>query len=136
MRIRQSSALPLSAQHWRYCLLILAVLLVPLYIWLAGLGYGTNIDSYAILRSWQRMADSGWYRPSRGQGYPLPELAIGFLASLGGSQASNALSVILALASLGLGYDLLRRSEAPGALPATVFVMANPHWMIRRHDLT
>ncbi|WP_044561094.1 hypothetical protein [Azospirillum sp. B4] len=107
-----------------------AVALVGLYGWLATLGYGQNSDTYAILRSWQRMVDSGVYVPSRGQGYPVPELVIGWLASRGGSLASNAFSVMLALGTLVLGYDGLRRLNLPGALPATVFVMANPHWAI------
>ncbi|MDR3517891.1 MAG: hypothetical protein P4M00_18980 [Azospirillaceae bacterium] len=120
----------MSVVHQRPLFLGLAVALLPLYGWLASLGYGTNTDSYAILRSWQVMVDSGLYQPSRGQGYFVPELAIGFLASLGGSAASNALSVLLALGALALGYDLLRRLNGTTALPATLVVMANPHWMI------
>ncbi|MBB6251897.1 hypothetical protein [Nitrospirillum iridis] len=120
--------MPSTIQRVPY--LMCAAALVGLYGWLATLGYGQNSDTYAILRTWQHMVDVGVYVPSRGQGYPVPELAIGWLASRGGSLASNTLSVLLALATLALGYDGLRRLKLPGALPATLFVMANPHWAI------
>lgn len=119
-----------TQRAWGIGFAVVAALLVPVYLWLAGLGYGTDTDTYAMLRTWQRITDFGLYRPSRGQGYPLAELAIGFLAAHGGSAAANALSVALGLGAVALGADLLRRLGLAAALPAALFVMANPHWII------
>ncbi|WP_448188666.1 hypothetical protein [Azospirillum sp. sgz301742] len=110
--------------------LAVAVCLVPLYAYLTTLGYGANYDTYRVLEAWQSTIELGRYVPSRGQGYIIPEFAIGALAAWGGSVASNALSMALSLAAVLMFHDALRRIAGAAALPAALFVMANPHWII------
>lgn len=63
----------------------------------ATLGYGNDNDTYHMIDTWERWRATGVYHASRGTGYPIPEFAIGFLSSLGGSLVSNLASLALCL---------------------------------------
>ena len=63
-------------------------------------GYGDDIDSYAMIKTFIRIIKEGYYLPSRFYGYPFGELFYGFLAFHFGSFISSFLSYIMFLSSL------------------------------------
>lgn len=99
---------------------------------LASLGFGSSIDTHGMIETWQRMALEGHYRPSRFQGSPIPELVIGYAASLGGHLASNLVSIglsALQLACLAILLASLGIERWKVALVLLV-VATNPYWIV------
>ena len=112
----------------------LVLLLLPLgvgYLICAQFGYGTDYDTYAMVRSGHTLFDGRGYEPSRWPGYFIPESLIGTASRLGGSALSNALSVALGIGSLALFYGLCRKIVDPiPALLATAFIGVNPVFIV------
>ncbi len=63
-------------------------------------GYGDDLDSYAMILTFIRILEEGYYLPSRFYGYPFGELFYGFLAYHFGSFISSFLSYLMFLSSL------------------------------------
>jgi hypothetical protein len=72
-------------------------------------GYGADNDTWAMLGTWDVLRAQGRYVPSRFQGYPLAEVAIGSTSELAGHWLSGALSAALGCACIALTYDLVHR---------------------------
>lgn len=77
------------------------------------LGYGADIDSYAVVRVAERMADGGGYIPSRPPGYPLYEVATSVLNGIGGAVLTNVSTLVMALVALASFFALCRRFDVP-----------------------
>ena len=106
-------------------------LLFLLYAGCGLFGYGTDGDTYLMLRSWVSMFWEHDYHPSRSPGYPLAELLIGFSSHLGGHILSNSLSALMGCAALASFYHLLRaRFPSSTALWCMVALGLNPYWVI------
>jgi hypothetical protein len=106
-------------------------LLFLLYAGCGLFGFGTDADSYLMLRSWVSLYWEHSYLPSRQPGYPLAELLIGFSSHLGGHILSNALSAAMGCAALACFYHLLRaRFPAGTALWCAVALGLNPYWIL------
>ncbi len=102
-----------------------------LYLLLGFGGYGSDGDTYGMLRSGLDALTGKGYSPSRMPGFPLPELAVGAAGSLGGPVLANAISALLGCVALACFHFLLRRPfGARIALCATAAAGLNPHWVI------
>jgi len=118
----------IPSQYWIY---IFLGLLGIGYGFLTLNGYGNHDDIYRMLSTWRILLSEHRYEASRFQGYLIPELVIGASSQLGDFYLSNLISASLAIASLGLFYQLLRYFAAP--LPAALAALAvgtNPYWII------
>ena len=78
----------------------LLIVLLGFYFIISLMGYGTDNDTYRMIRSGQNFWLNDIYNASRFQGSLIPELIIGALSILGGSIFSNAISVILSILTL------------------------------------
>ena len=111
-----------------------ALLLIPLgilYLVCAQFGYGTDFDTYAMVRSGHALFDGHGYEPSRWPGYLVPEALIGVASRIGGSTLSNMVSVALGLGTLALFYNLCCKLMVPvQALFATALVGLNPVFIV------
>ncbi|MDX1531229.1 MAG: hypothetical protein R3362_06860, partial [Rhodothermales bacterium] len=96
----------------RALLLAAAVAYVPL----AFLGYGADVDAYAVLEAADRIGEGEPYAPSRPPGFPVHELAVVLLGGLGGSVLSNLGTAAMVLVALGSFLALGRRFDVPHRL--------------------
>ena len=64
--------------------------------------YGWDWDTYAMFETFLNLKDNGIYSKSRGAGYLIPEIGIGFLAYYFGSTVTNLVTFIFLI--LGLIY--------------------------------
>ncbi|MFB6264024.1 MAG: hypothetical protein ABEL76_10435, partial [Bradymonadaceae bacterium] len=94
------------------------------------LGYGTDSDTYRMLRTWQTMLLDGHYQASRAQGSLVGEFAIGALASVGGSVGSNAMVFVVALVGLGGLVRWLEDLGVAGGLGVVAVAMTNGLFVI------
>lgn len=126
---RNSDRLLVSSQnYWIY--LILGLLGIGYVCWSFN-GYGNHDDIYRMIETWRTLLSEQRYQPSRFQGYLIPEIVIGLSSQLGDFYLSNFISVLLAITSLFITYQLLCYFTAP--LPAAIAVFAigiNPYWII------
>lgn len=90
------------------------------------LGYGADIDSYAVVRVADRIAGGGGYVPSRPPGYPLYEGATRVFDALGGSLATNAGTLVMALVALASFLALCRRFHVPNRVPLGLLFACHP----------
>src|SRR5690606_34734697 len=72
------------------------------YAALGLFGYGTDGDTYLLLRSGHHLFVHGVYEYSRTPGYVVPEVAVGLLSLAGGHVLSNLASALLGTATLYL----------------------------------
>lgn len=79
----------------------------------AFMGYGADIDSYAVVRVADRIAEGAGYIPSRPPGYPLYEVTTSVLNELGGSIATNGGTLVMGLVALVSFFALCRRFDVP-----------------------
>jgi len=73
--------------------------------------YGWDWDTYAMLETFIKIKEEGYYIRSRGAGYLLPEIGIGFLSFYLGSLAVNLLTfsfLIVGLIFLFLAFENLK----------------------------
>jgi hypothetical protein len=108
-----------------------ALVYVVVFVLISQNGYGDNLDNYGMLRAWQEMVAHGTYLPSRFQGNLPSELALGYLASLGGPAASNTFSFLLSLLALLICYwfFLKRRVQFTKTVLAVLTIAFNPFWL-------
>ena len=92
---------------------VVLVIAAILYLPLAFLGYGADIDSYVLIETGEEIIDSGRYVPSRTPGFPVHETAVALLDYVGGSVATNLASVAFALLTLAAFLALCRRFGVP-----------------------
>jgi len=95
-------------------------------------GYGEDVDTYLMLKTWQTMLIDGAYVPSRFQGDIVPEIIIGFLASQFGPYGPNIASLLLSLAAAAFAAKILLRVTADRTLVywCLLTVILNPRWII------
>lgn len=95
------------------------------------LGYGADDDAYRIVRAGRHLLATGVYESSRTPGYPVVEAAAGVLDALGGSVATNAATLVLALVAVGAFLGVARRLGVPrprvlaGLLAVQPLMLAN-----------
>ncbi len=112
---------------------LLGLVLLHATVWSAWSvlhGYGTDYDTFGILRVWQGLVSQHVYTPSRFQGGVLAELPIGAAAAVGGARLSDLLvlgcaatGLLAFLATLRL-YGVERRALVAAA------VLANGWWLV------
>lgn len=73
------------------------------------LGYGSDEDSYRIVRTGRVLLEEGQYIGSRNPGYLVPELATTVLNALGGSVLSNLGTLCMALVALAAFLTIAER---------------------------
>jgi len=69
--------------------------------------YGSDNDTYGMLRTFINLIEGNGYVPSRFTGYPVSEVGIGFIAFYFGSWLNNLISFIFLIISLILIYVTL-----------------------------
>ncbi len=82
-------------------------LLLAIYILIGLGGFGNDCDTYLMIRSGRQLINGEGYQFSRPPGYLVPELIIGISSYLAGHWLSNAVSALLAVASLYLFHRML-----------------------------
>ncbi|MFZ5950103.1 MAG: hypothetical protein ACOYXC_05335 [Candidatus Rifleibacteriota bacterium] len=82
-------------------------LLLLIYILIGLGGYGNDCDTYLMIRSGRQFINGEGYQFSRPPGYLVPELIIGITSQLGPHWLSNAVSALLAVASLYIFHRIL-----------------------------
>jgi hypothetical protein len=100
------------------------------YLPFVFLGYGTDIDVANLRRAGQTLVEDGTYRPSRPPGSIVYEAAVGVLDRIGGSVAVNLGSLAMALVVLVMLGQLLRGMGSRHSGLLTIFVAANPFFVI------
>ncbi len=85
----------------KYSELLVTFLLVSYAIYLCFINnYGWDWDTYAMIETFLNLKDNGTYTKSRGAGYLIPEIGIGFLAYNFGSTTINLLTFLFLIISL------------------------------------
>jgi hypothetical protein len=105
---------------------MLAVLIVVGYVPLLLLGPGTDIDTFAVIESGRSIVGAGPYVVSRNPGAPVHEAAVGLLHAAGGTVATNAGSLLVALAGFAALGRLLVRAGCRHPGWWVLVVAANP----------
>ena len=109
--------------HW--------MVLFALYALIGLSGYGTDPDTYYILRSGRDLLLDGVYRPSRYQGALVAETIIGAASLAGGHALANAVSALLGTLTLVLFHAMLREGMGGGtAAASTAIVAVNPWYAV------
>ena len=86
-----------------------------LFLFLAGIyfcfknNYGWDWDSYAMIDTYLNILENGSYSRSRGAGYIVPEIGIGFLSYYFGSFLVNFLSFLFLIAGLIFLYQAMTK---------------------------
>ena len=111
--------------HRTAALLLLAAFL---YVPLTFLGYGTDPDSYRVVRTSERLLRSGVYRPSRPPGYFLHEIVSTALVALGGSVAANLGTVVLSLVCIYAFLEICRHHRIPRAHLLALLMISQPRY--------
>lgn len=107
------------------------MLLFVIYLILGWSGYGTDYDSYAMIRSGRDFWLNGFYHYSRGPGNLIPELVIGGASILGGHYLTNLISALLGIGTLYLMHQLLRKAfTEEQSVFITLMVALNPWYVI------
>ena len=116
------------SRHRESCLF---TLLFIVYGVVGLFGFGTDSDTYLMLRAGQKALMKGVYHYSRPPGYLIPEVIIGAASLIGGHLLTNAISTCLAVASLYLARRMLNKifSDAEALLIISVIGL-NPHFVI------
>ena len=95
-------------------LIIFLLISYALYLCFVN-NYGWDWDTYAMLETFLNLKDEGIYTKSRGAGYLIPEIAIGFLAYNFGSTVINLITFSFLIISLfyffKAGIKLLKLKE-------------------------
>jgi len=104
----------------------LVVLAAMLYIPLAFLGYGSDSDSFNVVRTGQYFVETLDYIPSRLPGYFVHEVFVYFLNLAGGSLLSNLGSVAMALLLLVSFNRVCRILLVPHPNLLTLVLMIHP----------
>jgi len=110
----------------RLPLWLLVVLAAALYIPLAFLGYGSDSDSYNVVRTGQYFVETLDYIPSRLPGYFVHEFFVYFLNLAGGSLLSNLGTVTMALLMLASFNRVCQFLLVPHANLLTLIFMLHP----------
>lgn len=105
---------------------VLIVLAALLYIPLAFLGYGSDSDSFNVVRTGQYYVETLDYIPSRLPGYFVHEVFVYFLNLAGGSLLSNLGSVTMALLMLVSFNRGCRILQVPYPNLLTLILMVHP----------
>lgn len=94
-------------------------------------GYGTDNDTYLMVRTGRKIILESIYEYSRPPSYFLPELIIGGTSLFGGHILSNLISAILGIASLYLFFCLIKKQFGfSRALIITAIIGLNPLYVI------
>ena len=104
----------------------LVVLAAVLYIPLAFLGYGSDSDSFNVVRTGQYYVETLDYIPSRLPGYFVHEVFVYFLNLAGGSLLSNLGSVAMALLMLVFFNRVCRLLLVPHRNLLTLILLVHP----------
>ena len=129
---------PSTRSTWD-CWLAAALLVTILIYWVyfATLGFGSSVDTYGMLHSWDAMHTQGVYIASRFQGYLIPELALGFFAENFGHLGSNLLVLVISCSALAFAYGTIAAVAGQRqALFAVLFIAANPYWSVSAAETT
>ncbi len=111
--------------------MFLSVALFAVYFALGATGFGTDNDTYEMLRRGRELLRDGTYVPSRSPGYPLPEIVIAAAGYSGGNLLSNGISALLGVVTVACFFLLARDAfGARAALLSSAVVALNPWWVI------
>jgi hypothetical protein len=91
-----------------------------------GAGYGYDIDTYDMLRTWQYVIYNHEYLPSRFQGYIVAEFIIGLSASLGGALASNLAVLAFSICGMIATFLIAKELKVDRPLLVVAAMMSNP----------
>ena len=108
------------ARHW------VIVLALALYLPLAFLGYGSDVDTFRVLDSGRNFLATADYVPSRRPGFLVHEISTFALDQLGGSLLSNLGTLFWAAAGLLSFQRICRRYDVPQANLLTLLLMVQP----------
>ncbi len=106
-----------------------------LYLPLAFLGYGNDIDVPNLLRAGRAFMESGHYEMSRGPGEVITEVGVGVLDRVGGSVLVNLTTVGFALLALWALFQLVRDDGARWPAWSVAVLAANPWFIIAATSL-
>jgi len=121
---KSTGGLLLKIEHLPlWSLIVLAALL---YIPLAFLGYGSDSDSFNVVRTGQYYVETLDYIPSRLPGYFVHEVFVYFLNLAGGSLLSNLGSVAMALLLLVSFNRVCRILQVPHPNLLTLILIVHP----------
>ena len=99
-KIEDKTILPL-------CLVLLSIVMIGIYFCIDN-KYGWDFDTYAMINSFFNIIENNFYQRSRGSGYLVPEIGIGFLSYYFGSITANLFTfslLIFGLMFFYLSYD-------------------------------
>jgi len=105
---------------------ILLLIAGLLYLPLVFLGYGSDSDSYSVVRTGQYFVQTLDYLPSRLPGYFVHEVFVFFLNQIGGSIASNLGTLGMTLLMLGAFEDICIRLKIPNKNLLTLTLAIHP----------
>ncbi len=112
-------------------IIIVLLSLFLIYIFVGFFGYGTDWDSFYLLRSGRNMLQTGIYHYSRVPGYFVSEIIMGSASFIGNYILTNLISSILATTSLYLFWRLLKNNFSDfNALLTIIIVGLNPYFII------
>jgi len=119
----------LTDANWKRTAFVLG-LAVVLYFPFLFLGYGSDADSYSVIRTAQTLLSEHRYVVSRPPGYFLHEAATMVLFVLSGHFLTNLASMVMSLVIIALFLRLCRRNEVPNAELLAVFIIIHPlYWV-------
>ncbi|MCE1253896.1 MAG: hypothetical protein LWX83_10150 [Anaerolineae bacterium] len=111
----------------QYDIYLLALLMYVPFIFL---GYGSDMDTYRVLWTGQRMATLLDYVPSRPPGFLVFETITYFLNSIGGSILTNLGAVVMSLVMIYCLKFILETYQIPNRFILLLILMVQPYyWM-------
>ncbi len=115
---------------WAAPVLALAALFLT-YVALGWSGYGTDPDTYLMIRAGRDVLQHGHYAPSRPPGYLVAEILIAAESLLGGFYLSNFVSAVLGASTLVMFWRLLTLRFSRGdSILMTILVGVNPYFVV------
>ncbi len=117
----------LSAFIKKYDIYLLALVLYLPFIFL---GYGTDSDTYGVLWTGQKFAQTFDYIPSRPPGFLVFETITFFLNSIGGFVLTNLFVMVMAIATLYAFNSVMRFYQIPHPKILTIAMMVHPIFWI------
>lgn len=113
-------------KNYTFFIVISFLLCIGIYICKIK-GYGSDIDTYSLIKTFLGVIDDGNYSPSRYYGHPVPEILIGFLAYNFGSLITAFFCYSIFLTSLYFFYKSFSDSKSSNNIYFFLFLcVSNP----------
>lgn len=90
-------------KNYKFFISLLFILIIGIFICKIK-GYGSDIDTYALIKTFLNLIENGTYTPSRYYGHPISEIILGYLSYNFGAFTTSFICYLLFIISLYFFY--------------------------------